>query len=235
MDGNGRWAKERGLPRIAGHWAGAEALREVVKLCSQLNIKVLSVFAFSSENWKRPKAEVTTILNLLAYYFKKEVEELDERNVKIIVTGNWRELPERISKQIDYSIKRTKKNKGLILNVVFNYGARDEIVSACKNICKDLLKKRLRLEEIDEKLFSEYLYTQKLPDPDLVIRPSGELRISNFLLWQVAYSEFWFTKTYWPDFRPELLLAALRDFQQRDRRYGGINSQAGEKYEEESN
>jgi len=224
MDGNGRWAKEKGLPRIAGHWAGAEALRDIVSTCCKLNIQVLSVFAFSSENWKRPIQEVNTIMNLLFYYLKKEIESLHKNNVKIQVSGAWEELPQRIVEQIQKSLQRTRNNRGLILNIVLNYGSRNEILTACKKICKDVLNGKINVDDIDESTFQNYLYTRDLPDPDLLIRPSGELRISNFLLWQIAYTEFWFTKGYWPDFKSEDLLQAIYDYQKRERRYGGLKS-----------
>lgn len=222
MDGNGRWAKKKGLPRIAGHWAGAEALREIVSTCSKLNIQVLSVFAFSSENWKRPVQEVSAIMNLLLYYLKKEVDLLHKNNVRILVSGDWEELPPRIVEQIKKSIRQTGNNTGLILNIVLNYGGRNEILSACKKLCEDVLEGKIHKDNIDESLFKNYLYTKNLPDPDLLIRPSGEIRISNFLLWQIAYTELWFTNIYWPDFKPKDLMEAIRDFQKRERRFGGL-------------
>ncbi len=222
MDGNGRWAKKKGLPRIAGHWAGAEALREIVSTCSKLNIQVLSVFAFSSENWKRPVQEVSAIMNLLLYYLKKEVDLLHKNNVRILVSGDWEELPPRIVEQIKKSIRQTGNNTGLILNIVLNYGGRNEILSACKKLCEDVLEGKIHKDNIDESLFKNYLYTKNLPDPDLLIRPSGEIRISNFLLWQIAYTELWFTNIYWPDFKSKDLIKAIRDFQKRERRFGGL-------------
>lgn len=222
MDGNGRWAKKKGLPRIAGHWAGAEVLREMVQTCSKLNIEVLSVFAFSTENWKRPISEVNTILNLLLYYLKKEVRSLNDNHVKIVLSGNWQELPEKIVKEIRSSIELTKNNTGLVLNIVLNYGARKEILDACLKICDDITNGKIDKNDIDERLFSSYLYTDGLKDPDLLIRPSGELRISNFLLWQIAYTELWFTDIYWPDFTSDTLVEAICDYQQRDRRFGGL-------------
>lgn len=222
MDGNGRWAKRKGLPRIAGHWAGAEALRDIVSTCSKLNIQALSVFAFSSENWKRPAQEVNSIMNLLLYYLKKEVDTLHKNNIKIMMSGDWHELPYRIVAQIKKSIRQTQNNSGLILNIVLNYGARREIILACKKMCRDVLEGKLNIEEIDQFAFEEFLYTRDLPDPDLLIRPSGELRISNFLLWQIAYTELWFTEVYWPDFKSDDLLQAVYDYQKRERRYGGL-------------
>lgn len=222
MDGNGRWAKKKGLPRIAGHWAGAEALRDIVSACCKLNIQVLSVFAFSSENWKRPVQEVNAIMNLLLYYLKKEVDSLHRNNVKINVSGDWEELPQRIVDQIKKSLQQTQNNSGLILNIVLNYGGRKEILLACKKLCTDIMEGKINLDKINEDLFNNYLYTRELPEPDLLIRPSGELRISNFLLWQIAYTELWFSKIYWPEFKAEDLLQAIYDYQKRERRFGGL-------------
>lgn len=222
MDGNGRWAKQKGLPRIAGHWAGAEALRNIVKFCAELGIQVLSVFAFSTENWKRPFDEVSLILNLLLYYLKREVNNLHENNIIINITGEWQQLPDDIAKEIKRGIELTKNNTGMILNIALNYGSRREIIKACKELCLDAKNGKISIEEIDEELFKKYLYTKNLPDPDLLIRPSGELRISNFLLWQIAYAELWFTDKYWPDFKAEDLLDAILNYQTRERRFGGL-------------
>jgi len=222
MDGNGRWAKKRGLPRIAGHWAGAEVLRDIVKFSAEIEVKVLSIFAFSSENWKRPFDEVNSILNLLLYYFKKEVNNLHNNNVKIKISGEWQHLPHKIADEIQRDIELTKHNTGLILNIVLNYGSRKEIVRACRELCNEVKNGKINMEEIDEKLFEKYLYTAGLPDPDLLIRPSGELRISNFLLWQIAYAELWFTDKYWPEFCREDLFNAILDYQKRERRFGGL-------------
>lgn len=226
MDGNGRWAKSKGLPRFAGHWAGAEALRDIVSNCSKLNIQVLSVFAFSSENWKRPVQEVDSILNLLLYYFKKEVDSLHKNNIKIVVTGDWEALPKRIVCEIKKCIQRTRNNSGLVLNIVLNYGARKELSRVCIDICKDVIEGKLKVHNIDEDIFRKYLSTKDLSDPDLLIRPSGELRISNFLLWQIAYTELWFTEIFWPEFKPEDLLKAIYDYQARERRFGGLKKQS---------
>ncbi|TYP54278.1 isoprenyl transferase [Thermosediminibacter litoriperuensis] len=222
MDGNGRWAQKRGLPRIAGHWAGAENLRNIVEFCSELNIKVLTVYAFSTENWRRPQDEVKSILNLLVYYLKKEVDNLNRNNIKLMMTGEWQELPPRVRAEIEKSIELTSNNTGLILNVALNYGSRREIVRACKDICQMVASGQLNPGDIDEKLFEKHLFTAGLPDPDLLIRPSGELRLSNFLLWQIAYSELWFCDTYWPDFKREDLINAILDYQRRERRFGGL-------------
>lgn len=222
MDGNGRWAKKRGLPRIAGHWAGAESLRDIVKFCAEIGIQVLSVFAFSTENWKRPFDEVNSILNLILYYLKKEVNNLHKNNIIINITGEWQQLPDNIADEINRGIELTKNNTGMILNIALNYGSRKEIVKACRDLCNDVKNGKIGIEEIDEQLFEKYLFTRNLPDPDLLIRPSGELRISNFLLWQIAYTELWFTDKYWPDFKKEDLLNAVLDYQNRERRFGGL-------------
>lgn len=222
MDGNGRWAKKRGLPRIAGHWAGAKVLRDIVKFSAEIEIKVLSVFAFSSENWKRPYEEVNSILNLLLYYLKKEVNNLHKNNIIINITGEWQKLPGNIADEIKRGIELTKNNTGLVLNIVLNYGSRKEIVKACRDLCNEVKNGRINIDEIDESLFEQFLFTRGLPDPDLLIRPSGELRISNFLLWQIAYTELWFTDKYWPDFKREDLINAILDYQKRERRFGGL-------------
>ena len=223
MDGNGRWAKEKGLPRIAGHWSGAEALRRVLEYCAKIEIEVLSVFAFSSENWKRPLQEVSAILNLLLYYLKVEAKSLHKNNVKITFTGDWEELPQKIADEIKACKEMTRDNTGIILNIALNYGSRREIVKACKKLCQNVKDGVIKLQNIDENIFEKFLYTSDIPDPDLLIRPSGELRISNFLLWQIAYSELWFTDTYWPDFTPEDISKALDDYRRRERRFGGLN------------
>lgn len=222
MDGNGRWAKEKNLPRTLGHAAGVEALREIVKTSSQIGVKVLTLYAFSTENWKRPKNEVNALMDLLVEYLRKEVEELHQENVKIITIGDVTKLPIKCQNELNKAYEKTKNNSGLILNLALNYGGRLEIVEMVKNISKDVIDGKIELDKIDENIVSSNLYTKGLPDPDLVIRPSGELRISNFLLWQCAYSEFWFSDIYWPDFKKDNLYKAIIDYQSRDRRFGGI-------------
>jgi undecaprenyl diphosphate synthase len=224
MDGNGRWATRRGLPRALGHRAGVESLREIVKACSFLGIKFLTVYAFSTENWKRPVAEVNVLMDLLVEYLKKEIEELHENNVKVHAIGNIGELPEKARKALRDAQEHTGNNMGLVLNLALNYGGRKEIVEAVRRIGSDVFADRLKPDDIDEKIISHYLYTSGMPDPDLLIRPSGEQRISNFLLWQVAYAEFWYSPVLWPDFRKSHLLAAIVDYQNRQRRFGGIKS-----------
>nr|WP_129597180.1 isoprenyl transferase [Anaerophilus nitritogenes] len=222
MDGNGRWAKKRGLPRSAGHKAGVEALREIIKTCSNLHIQYLTLYAFSTENWKRPKEEVSALMQLLIYYLKQEVSDLHKNNVKIKTIGDIQKLPKAAIEEIEASIELTQNNTGLVVNIALNYGGRDEIIHAVKKLCEEVKENRIEIEEIDEYMLEKFLYTKGLPDPDLLIRPSGELRISNFLLWQIAYSEFWFSNIFWPDFNKDALMKALLDYQKRDRRFGGI-------------
>lgn len=222
MDGNGRWAKTRNLPRIMGHRAGVEALREIVSTSSEIGIKVLTLYAFSTENWKRPVDEVDSLMNLLVEYLRKEVRELHEKNVKIKAIGNITKLPAICQTELEKASRITANNTGLVLNLALNYGGRAEIVSTVKKICELVRKDEINPQYVNEELISEYLWTGGLPDPDLIIRPSGELRLSNFLLWQCAYSEFWFSDINWPDFNKEHLFKAIYDYQSRDRRYGGI-------------
>jgi undecaprenyl diphosphate synthase len=223
MDGNGRWAKARGLPRVFGHRAGMEALQEVVRLCADLGIKVLTVFALSTENWKRPQEEINILMNLLYEYVQKELDELDRRNVCIRVIGHIEELPFRARHELDRSQSSTASNDGLILNIALNYGGRLEIVDAARSLAAKVRDGCLEPEAIDEALFGQHLYTAGIPDPDLLIRPAGDLRVSNFLLWQIAYTEFWSTTACWPDFKDHVhFLRALVAFQNRERRYGGL-------------
>lgn len=222
MDGNGRWAKKRNLPRSFGHKAGVETIREIVKSCSKLGVKYLTLYAFSTENWKRPADEVSTLMNLLVEYLKGELEELNNNNVIINYIGDISALPDICQNELLNSHFKTKNNTGLTLNLALNYGGRDEIIRAIKRISHDISENCIDIEKIDEKLISNYLYTSNMPDPDLLIRTSGELRISNFLLWQIAYSELWFTDVYWPDFKPYHLYKAIIDYQKRDRRFGTV-------------
>ncbi|MFT9494973.1 isoprenyl transferase [Anaerosolibacter sp.] len=222
MDGNGRWAKKRGLPRTAGHKAGVEALRDIIRTSSQLGIKYLSLYAFSTENWKRPEDEVNALMQLLVMYLRKEVQELHENNVKINIIGDIDGLPKSAQEEIHSAFELTQNNQGLIVNIALNYGGRSEIIHAIKVLARKVKNNELEIESIDEEIFSGFLYTAGIPDPDLLIRPSGELRVSNFLLWQIAYSEFWFSNIYWPDFSGKHLMKAIIDYQKRDRRYGGV-------------
>jgi undecaprenyl diphosphate synthase len=221
MDGNGRWAKRRGMPRIAGHRVGAQNLRKLVEFCDELGIKVLTAYAFSTENWKRSKKEVDSLMSLMLEYLIDAEKELSGKNVMIKVIGDVKKLSPEIQKQIKKTEKISKDNTGLRLNLAINYGGRSEIISAVKNISIDVKSGKIKTQDIDEELVSQYMYTYDINDPDIIIRPSGELRISNFLLWQSAYSEFWFSNILWPDFKPKDLLKAIRDYQKRDRRFGG--------------
>lgn len=222
MDGNGRWAQKRGLPRTFGHRAGVESLRDIVKTASEINIKALTAYAFSTENWKRPTDEVNILMSLLSDYLDKEIDELDENNVQIRFIGKTDELASGLQHKIEKAQTRTASNSGLVLNLAVNYGGRAEIMRAVQIIAKQVERGEITSAEITEATINKNLYTNNLPDPDLLIRPSGDFRISNFLLWQLAYTEFWLTNIYWPDFKPKDLIQAVFDYQQRDRRYGGL-------------
>lgn len=224
MDGNGRWAQKKGLPRTLGHRAGAETLREIVMTASELGIKVLTAYAFSTENWRRPTDEVNLLMSLLAEYLDNEINELDKNNVQVRFIGKIEDLALALQKKIEKAQTQTAHNTGLILNLAVNYGGRAELTRAVKIISEKVAKQELAIEAITEKIIEENLYTANLPAPDLLIRPSGDFRISNFLLWQIAYAEFWFTETNWPDFKPENFLQAIRDYQQRERRFGGVKN-----------
>ena len=220
MDGNGRWAKRRRLPRIAGHRAGIRAVRQAVEACARLGVPYLTLYAFSVENWKRPRIEVKLLMALLREYLKKEIGELNRQNIRLGVIGRIRELPEAVQRDLQVALEKTRRNSGLRLTLALNYGARSELVDAVRGVVEQM--KGNGSLAIDEQSFSEFLYTRGLPDPDLLIRTSGELRLSNFLLWQAAYSEIWVTETLWPDFTQKDLFQAIIDFQKRERRYGGL-------------
>lgn len=222
MDGNGRWAKKRGLPRLAGHNAGMQALKEIVKKASCLGVKQLTVYAFSTENWKRPEDEVSGIFKLLIVYMKKELAELHANQVKVNIIGEYKLLPSDAVDSLEQSIETTKDNTGMQFNIALNYGSRAELLRAVRRIAEEVRDGELPVENIDEGCISSHLYTRGIPDPDLVIRTSGELRLSNYLLWQIAYSEFVFSDVFWPDFTPECLEEAILEYQNRDRRYGGV-------------
>ncbi len=226
MDGNGRWAKKRLKPRIFGHKAGMDALQEVTITASDLGIKVLTVYAFSTENWSRPEDEVNFIMNLPVEFFDKYVPELNKNNVRIQMIGETHRLPEATLTALNNAIERTRRNSGLILNFALNYGGRAEITLAVRNIAQDVLDANLNPGDITEDLIANYLMTDHLPylyrDPDYIIRTSGELRLSNFLPWQSAYSEFYFTPVLWPDFKQEQLIEALEEYNRRQRRFGGV-------------
>ncbi len=225
MDGNGRWAKKRGLPRIMGHREGMKSVRAVVEESRRLGIKVLTLYAFSKENWQRPLQEVSFLMGLLEEYLKKEVDELHEKNIQLRAIGEIELLPSKVLSLLKSSIKKTAANKGMILNLALSYGGRAEIAHAARLIAEACLRGDLKPEEITEELFSHYLYTYDLPDPDLLIRTSGEMRISNFLLYQCAYTEFYITPTLWPDFRQEEYWKALEEYASRERRFGKTSEQ----------
>lgn len=222
MDGNGRWAKQRGLPRIAGHHNGMKAIKRVTKAADALGVKVLTLYAFSTENWKRPKAEVEFLMKLPQEFLSLELDELIENNVRVQMMGNRELLPDFTLAAVREAIERTKDNTGLVLNFALNYGGRDELVEAARALAREAAAGRLDPETIVEADFGRLLLSGDLPDPDLLIRTSGELRLSNFMLWQLAYSEFWFTDVYWPDFGEDQLHEAVREYQRRARRYGGL-------------
>ena len=223
MDGNGRWAKSKGLMRVAGHRVGVQALKNTIIALEELGIGHLTVYAFSTENWKRSKDEVDALMELITEFINKEIDYLDEKGVRVNPIGDISALTPKALESISYAKEKTKHNSHIVFNVALNYGGRQEIVRAAKAICEDVKRDALQIEDIDEALFSSYLYTAGQPDPDLVIRSSGELRISNFLLWQIAYSEFWITNILWPDFKKEDLWQAVWEYQNRDRRYGGVS------------
>ena len=220
MDGNGRWAKRRRLPRIAGHRAGIRAVRQAVEACARLGVPYLTLYAFSVENWKRPHTEVKLLMGLLRQYLKKEIDELNRQNIRLEVIGRIQALPKPVLEDLQNALDGTRQNTGLRLILALNYGARAELVDAVRELLDHA--KRNGSITIDEALLSKHLYTRGLPDPDLLIRTSGELRLSNFLLWQVAYAELWVTETLWPDFTQKDLFQAIIDFQKRERRYGGL-------------
>lgn len=223
MDGNGRWAKKRNMPRVKGHYEGMQTVKKITKYASELGIKYLTLYAFSTENWARPKEEVNYLMDLPEKMFTSFMPELMENNVKVEVIGVVEKLPENTRKAVEDAIEQTKNNTGLKLIFALNYGSKDEIVTAVKRIAQGAANNEYKVEEIDEQLISDNLFTKDTPDPDLLIRTSGEQRISNFLLWQIAYSEFIFTKVAWPDFVEEEFYKALLEYQSRDRRFGGLN------------
>ncbi|WP_414632614.1 isoprenyl transferase [Clostridium sp. UBA5119] len=222
MDGNGRWAKQRKLPRTMGHRAGMKNIKMMVEESSNLGVKYLTLYAFSTENWKRSKEEIGALMDLVVEFINKEFEELHRNNVKLNSIGDISKLPEKSKAAVEDAMYKTRNNTGLTLNIALNYGGRDEIVKGIKEIAKEVLEGKLQVDNIDDKIISDHLYTSGMPDPDIIIRPSGELRLSNYLLWQSAYSEFWFSNINWPDFAKEDLRRAISDFQKRDRRFGGV-------------
>lgn len=225
MDGNGRWAKSRGLPRSEGHRAGTENLRPVLRAAVEFGVEILTVYAFSTENWKRPRTEVRLLLSIIEMMIDRELQELHREGVQLRHIGELDGVPQALQKKIHAAKELTKDNSTLILNIAFNYGGRDEIVRAVRKIVSDGIPP----EDIDEDLISHYMYTSPLPDPDLIIRTSGEIRLSNFLVWQGTYAEYYFTPVYWPDFNREELLKALVEYNHRTRRFGKIDEQINDK------
>jgi undecaprenyl diphosphate synthase len=222
MDGNGRWAKKRSLPRVSGHREGIKSVREIVTTSAELKLKVLTLYAFSVENWKRPRTEINTLMRLLREYLRKELKTLMKNNIRFQAIGRWRELDPRVVEDLEWAMNETRFNTGLVFNIALNYGGRTELVDSFREIYRELASNGRDPDRITEETISQHLYTSGQPDPDLLIRTSGELRISNFLLWQIAYAEIWVTEVLWPDFRKQHLYQAIIDFQKRDRRYGGI-------------
>ncbi|MBI5555753.1 MAG: isoprenyl transferase [Elusimicrobia bacterium] len=222
MDGNGRWAKSKHLPRISGHAVGAKRISEIVAAASDLGIKALSLYAFSTENWSRPQKEVSFLMSLLVKHLKKELKNLIRKNVKLVISGHLEELPQPAQKIINQTIESSQHHHGMVFNLCLNYGGRREIADACSLAVKQVIDGKLLIAEINEKVLSRYLYHPEIGDIDLMIRTSGEERISNFLLWQLAYSELYFTSVRWPDFTKIDLLKAVLTYQKRERRFGGI-------------
>jgi len=222
MDGNGRWARRHGLPRIMGHRKGIKTAQKIVEVCVDLGIEILTLYAFSSDNWKRPREEVNFLMKMLKDFLRQESNKIIERNVRFKVIGRIEELPESVRKELTRIIEATKENTGLILNLALNYGGRVEIVDAVRKICEEVKKNRFSVGEIDEELFSRFLYTRGMADPDLLIRTGGELRVSNFLLWQISYTEIYISNKLWPNFTRADLERAIASFKKRERRFGAI-------------
>lgn len=222
MDGNGRWAKQRSLPRFAGHREGINSVREITRICGEIGIRHLTLYTFSTENWARPKAEVSALMQLLLTSIRKEIKNLHENNVRLTTIGAFQDLPKSARKGIEEGIEITKNNTGLNLNLALSYGSRQEIIQAIKHIAEMVDSGKLKIDDIDQKQFEKLLYTNNIPDPDLLIRTGGEFRVSNFLLWQIAYTEIFVTNTYWPAFREKELLEAIVEFQSRERRFGKV-------------
>jgi len=222
MDGNGRWARERSLPRIFGHRAGIESVREIVRACGEVGIGVLTLYVFSVENWERPRGEVRGLMTMLKELLRKEVRELDKNNVRLMSIGRRELLPKVVQEELERAIAALKDNTGLLLNLALSYGGRAEIVEAARRIGEEAKQGTLDLKRLDEKVFAEHLFAPDLPDPDLLIRTAGEMRVSNFLLWQIAYAELYITDVLWPDFRRPNLLKAIEDYQKRERRFGKV-------------
>ena len=225
MDGNGRWANSRGLPRIAGHREGVRTVRKITEICGELDVQILTLYTFSSENWNRPPTEVSALMKLLVKSLRREVKDLMKNNVRFTVIGDINELESNVQNELLDSIQKTKNNTGLNLNLALSYGSRKEILFAVKQLAEIVSNGEIDTEQIDEPLFSQMLYTRDIPDPDLLIRTGGEFRLSNFLLWQIAYTEIHVTDTFWPAFGKEELMTAIYEYQNRERRFGKISEQ----------
>jgi undecaprenyl diphosphate synthase len=225
MDGNGRWAKKRSLNRIRGHREGAESVRNIVRACREIGIEVLTLYAFSTENWQRPRQEISALMSLLKGFLRSELAEMMENGIRLNTIGQIERFPDHVLTVLRQVMDETRKNSGMILTLALSYGGRDEIVAAARKVVAEVQAGRLQAEEITKEVFSKYLYTEGMPDPDLLIRTSGEMRISNFLLWQIAYTEIYVTDTLWPDFRREELIQILHDYQKRERRFGVTGDQ----------
>jgi undecaprenyl diphosphate synthase len=225
MDGNGRWAKKKNLPRFAGHKAGVNSVREIIEVASQLGVKYLTLYTFSTENWKRPKEEVSTLMRLLVHTLRKEINHMCKENIRVKTIGDFSALPEKVQQEFTEALDKTKNNDKMQLVIAISYGSRSEIVEAVRRIVKDHAHKKLSYEDITPETLSSYLDTADIPDPDLLIRTSGEFRISNFLLWQIAYSEIYISDVFWPEFRRNNFYEAIRSYQSRERRYGKVSEQ----------
>lgn len=235
MDGNGRWAKKRNLPRVAGHQKGVISVRHTVETCVGLGVKILTLYTFSTENWKRPQEEVSTLMRLFVKSLQKETDELNKNNIRLTTIGDVNSLPSIVQKELSSAIKKTKNNSKMILNLALSYSGRWELVEAVRNITQQALSGKLSVNEINENIISKNLTTENLKDPDLLIRSGGEFRISNFLLWQIAYSEIYISDILWPEFRCKHLLEAVKDFQKRERRFGLVSEQLSSNYKKTQN
>lgn len=222
MDGNGRWARKRGWARIRGHKEGVESVREITRECAKRHVKQLTLYAFSQENWKRPQREVNLLMKLLKDFLIKERDEIEENNIRLTAIGRISGLPEDVQRELAIGIEESKNNTGMILCLALNYGGRSEIVDAAKNIARSVKAGKMGLEEITEETFRRFLYTSEMTDPDLLIRTGGEMRVSNFLLWEISYTELWVTPVCWPDFRKRHLDEAIQEYARRERRFGGL-------------
>jgi undecaprenyl diphosphate synthase len=229
MDGNGRWARKRGLPRVAGHKKGVDSVRDTVEACAQLGVKYLTLYTFSTENWSRPKDEVSTLMRLLLRSLKDETDELHQNDIRLTAMGDKEALPDEVQKQLEEAMEKTRDNKRMTLNLALSYSGRWELLRAFRSIADKVKKGELHPEEINESCISDNLLTKDIPDPDLLIRTSGEFRVSNFLLWQIAYTEFYISDVYWPEFRRKHIYEAIKSFQTRERRFGLVSEQIKKK------